>query len=317
MGPAMPRKVRVLTTSFHGPQDRSIAGNRELACSYVDAAGAEGADLVCLPESLLDVGLPKAEMPVAEPLDGPTIQALAALARKHELWVVAPICVRSDAGTVDNSAVVIDRRGGLAGVYSKVHPTIGECRDRGITPGVEATVVDTDFGRVGLAICYDIGWPDHWQRLREAGAELVVWPSAYDGGFPLQAYAWLHSYFVVSSVRTEHGKVIDITGRVLASTSRWHRLAAATIDLEKEMFHIDDQVAKLFEVQRDFGRRVTVEALTEEHVFTLESNDPDWPVRRIVERYGLENFRDYHDRAAGVQHAHRLVATPSSAAVAG
>ena len=54
---------------------------------------------------------------------------------------------------------------------------------RNITPGAVApTVMETDFGRMGLAICYDIGWPDLWTQLREQGAELVVWPSAYGGG---------------------------------------------------------------------------------------------------------------------------------------
>lgn len=310
----MPRKVRVLTTSFHGPQERSVAANRDLACAFVEAAGAEGADLVCLPETFLEVGLPGDQIPVAEPIPGPTFDAVAALAARHAVWVVASFCVRTEAGTIENSALVIDRRGELAGRYAKAHPTIGECEARAITPGQEATVVETDFGRLGLAICYDIGWPEHWARLQEAGAELVVWPSAYDGGFPLRVYAWTHDYFVVSAVRTEHSKIIAPTGRVVAATSRWHRLAAATIDLEQERFHIDDQVDKLYALQREFGRRVTVEALTEEHVFTLESNDPAWPVARLKERFGLENFRDYHARATGVQDRHRgmaLVAEPA------
>lgn len=302
----MPRKVRILTTSFHGPQERSAEGNRELAGAYVQAAGAERADIVCLPESFLDIGLPRELLPIAEPVPGPTFDMLASLARRHEVWIVAPFCVRTDDGTIENSAVVIDRRGRLAGRYAKVHPTIGECEERSITPGHEAMVLDTDFGRLGLAICYDIGWPEHWASLRERGAELVVWPSAYDGGFPLRAYAWSHSYYVVSSVRTEHSKVIDLTGDVLASTSRWHRLAAATIDLEKEVFHIDDQVETLYRLQQELGERVSVRAFTEEHVFTVESNDPDWPVGRIKEQFGLENFRDYHARAVGVQDRYRV-----------
>jgi predicted amidohydrolase len=307
----MPRKVRVLTTSFHGPRERTLAANRELAGEFVGAAGAERADLVCLPETFTEVGLARDDRPVAEPVPGPTFDALATLAAEHAVWVVAPFSVRTEAGAVENSAVVIDRGGRLAGRYAKVHPTIGECEARAIVPGEEAAeaVVETDFGRLGLAICYDIGWPEHWARLKDAGAELVVWPSAYDGGFPLQAYAWTHGYFVVSSVQTEHAKVIAPTGRVLTATSRWHRLAAATIDLEQELFHIDDQTDKLYALQREFGRRVTVEALTEEHVFTLESNDPAWPVARLKERFGLENFRDYHARAAGVQDLHRAHAT--------
>jgi predicted amidohydrolase len=297
----MPRKVRVTTTSFHGVQPRSVEGNRAFALTCIEAAGAEQADLVCLPESLLDIGLARDELPVAESIPGPTFDAISTLARKHALWVVAPFCVRSAAGMVENSAVVIDRQGEVAGVYAKVHPTIGECERRAIVPGSEATVVDTDFGRLGLAICYDIGWPEHWETLQRAGAELVVWPSAYDGGFPLQAYAWLHSYFLVSSVRTEHSRIIDITGRILASTSRWHRFATTTLDLEKELFHIDDQVEKLHRIQLELGSKVTVEALSEEHVFTVESEDPAWPMERIKTEYGLESFRDYHRRAEGVQ----------------
>ena len=133
------------------------------------------------------------ERPVAERLDGPTITLLSALAREHRLWIVAPISLRTGAGSVENAAVVLDRDGDVAGSYAKVHPTIGECRTREIVPGSHPVVLDTDFGRLGLAICYDIGWPAHWEELKRQGAELVVWPSAYDGGFPLRAYAWSHS----------------------------------------------------------------------------------------------------------------------------
>lgn len=311
----MPRKARVLTTSFYGTQPDSAEANRDFARSCIQAGAAEEADLVCLPETFLEIGLPNAARPVAETIPGPTFDAIAELARQHALWVVAPFCVRNDVGLVENNALVFDRRGELVGNYAKVHPTIGECRQRSIVPGTDPVVVDADFGRLGLAICYDVGWPDHWQRLRDQGAEIVVWPSAYDGGFPLQAYAWLHSYYVVSSVRTEHSRIIDITGRVIAATSRWHRFAAATVDLEKELFHIDDQVEKIRRLQLELGRSVRVEALTEEHVFTVESDDPAWPVPRIKERFGLENFRDYHRRAEAVQDASRDAARRPTLAV--
>lgn len=301
----MPRKVRVLTTSTYGPDGRTVSDFRDLACAFVDAAGAERADLVCLPENFLDQGVPREQRPVVESIPGPTFDAVATLARKHGVWVVLPFCVGTETGQIENSAVVIDRQGQLAGRYAKVYPTIGECEDRHVTPGGGVTVIDTDFGRLGLAICYDIGWPQHWARLKEAGAEMVVWPSAYDGGFPLQAYAWSHFYYVVSAVRSEHSRIIDLTGRVLASTSRWHRLAAETIDLEKEVFHIDHQVEKMFRIQRELGQRVGLEALSEENVFTLESHDPAWSVGRIKDAFGLENFRDYHARAECIQDRHR------------
>lgn len=301
----MPRKVRVSTASFHRQTTASVEGNRAFALACFEAAGAEQADLLCLPETLLEIGLPQANRPYVESISGPTINAFSALAKQHRLWAVAPISIRSDAGIIENTAVVINRDGDVAGVYSKIHPTIGECQQRMIVPGADAAVINTDFGRLGLAICYDIGWPQIWQALADKDAELVVWPSAYDGGFPLQAYAWLHQYYVVSSVRTEHSRIIDITGTILASTSRWHSFATETIDLEKELFHIDDQADKIFRIQLELGHRVSIKAMTEEHFFTLESHDPAWTVARIKSEFGLESFRDYHQRAEVVQNATR------------
>src|SRR4029079_10774632 len=125
----------------------SVKSNREFARASVEAAAAEQADLLCLPETLLEIGLPKEEKPVAESIPGPTIDGLSALAKTHRLWVVAPISVRSATGIIENSAVVIDRRGEISGIYAKVHPTIGECQRRSIVPGTGVTVIDTDFGR--------------------------------------------------------------------------------------------------------------------------------------------------------------------------
>ncbi|MEA3345852.1 MAG: hypothetical protein U9Q78_06375 [Chloroflexota bacterium] len=84
-----------------------------------------------------------------------------------------------------------------------------------MTPGSEAKVFETDFGRLGILICFpacadrDISWPEEWAELKRRGAEIIFcphligyrWPSAYNGGFPLQVYAFLHSYYVISATR--------------------------------------------------------------------------------------------------------------------
>jgi beta-ureidopropionase len=316
----MPRKALVGTVSLgYAGGERTVEQNIERVQGHLDAASAAGADLICLPETFPQVGCPRESVrETAQTLTGPVFQRLAAHARRHRTWIVAGTTELGPDGATRNVAWVINRQGELAGRYAKVHPTIGEV-ERGITPGAEAPVFDTDFGRIGVAICYDVGWPAHWAALAAQGAELVVWPSAYDGGFPLQCYAWSGFCYVVSSVQSYHSKVIDVTGRVLTSTSRWSRLALQRVDLEKEVFHIDAQVEKLARVQAQLGAAVTVEAFSEENVFTIEAHDAAWPVDRIKAEFGLENFRDYHARATRMQDEFRRPAETAAqgASVAG
>src|SRR5262249_14296990 len=112
-GPTMPRKIRITTTSFDLSGGRSVDLNREQALRFLEAAGSAGSDLACLPETFLQTGLPSEQMPAAEPLTGPTFEALAASARKHHMWVVAGYFVRSADDRIENVAVVIDRDGQL------------------------------------------------------------------------------------------------------------------------------------------------------------------------------------------------------------
>lgn len=301
----MPQKATVATISLGSGSGPTVERNLTRVQEALDAASAGGADLICLPETFAQAGCPnELRQETAQRIPGPVFDHLARHARRHRAWIVAGTTERMADGTIQNVAWVLDRQGQLAGRYAKVHPTIGEI-EQGITPGSTAPVFDTDFGRIGIAICYDIGWPEHWAALAEQGARLIVWPSAYDGGFPLQVYAWSHFATVVSSVWGYHSKVIDVTGRVLTATSRWSRVAIRRVDLEKEVFHIDAQVKKLADLQRQLGSAVTVEGLSEENVFTVESHDDAWPLSRIKQEFGLENFRDYHARATLVQDEHR------------
>jgi predicted amidohydrolase len=75
---------------------------------------------------------------------------------------------------------------------------VSESEVTGVIPGNELPVFETDFGPVGILICFDIGWHETWRALAEKGAKMVVWQSAYDGGFLLNAYAALNVYYVVS-----------------------------------------------------------------------------------------------------------------------
>jgi predicted amidohydrolase len=315
----MSRIVRIATTSMATLEEyRSSfnyrqpdpADNLKLALSMLEAAGQQRADLACLPEGFMAAGLPASRLrDIAEPLSGPVFAAIADCAKRHAMNVVAGLYAVENDRLV-NLAVVIDRSGKLIGRYSKRHPTEGEI-DAGVTPGEASQVVTTDFGKVGLAICFDLNWPALWSELAEHGAELVCWISAYEGGFPLQACAWQHQFPIVTSVWPYHARIIERTGRIVAQTSRWGRLAVHDLNLGMRVFHTDEQAHALLPIQVRYGSSVRLETFTEEHLFTLESLDPALTVDDIVREFGLIDFKSYLARSTRAQDAARKLGPPA------
>lgn len=278
--------------------------NLKLGLSILEAAGAQRADLACLPEGFMLAGIPTARLrSLAEPLSGPSVKAVADCARRHAMYVVAGFYVL-EQGTVSNVAALFDRSGDLVCTYSKIHPTEYEIDD-GVSPGSEVTVFDADFGRVGFAICFDLNWPDLWRQLEEKNVDMVCWISAYEGGFPLQAYAWQHQFPIVTSVWSYHAKIIERTGRVTAATSRWGRIATQDLNLDKRLFHTDFHAHLLLPMQERYGDRIRIESLTEEHLFTLESLDPQLSVEDVVSEFDLTDYQAYIDRSARKQRTAR------------
>lgn len=309
----MSRFVRLAVTSLATLEDTAPPFNLrhpdpqdtlELGLRMLEAAGQGGANLACLPEGFMAAGLPAHTIPkFAEAIDGPSLRAVADSARRHRMYVVAGAYV-AEGGHVANRAVVFDRNGDLVGSYSKRHATEGEI-DNGVVPGDEAVVVQTDFGRLGLAICFDSNWPALWAELKAKGAELVCWISAYEGGFPLQAYAWTHQFPIVTSVWPFHSRVIERTGRVVAETSRWSRVVFHDLNLDKRLFHTNGHEAKLIDMQIRYGRAIRIEALNDEHVFTLESLTPEVHLDDVAREFGLVEFGAFIDRCSRVQDQSR------------
>ena len=304
----MPRKLKVATTCWNTPSPTGAGSSLEFACQLLEAAGESGADLCVLPEGFNFIGVPAEERAAhVEPgIPGPASESIARIASKHGMYVVAGL-YNYRVGEIRNTALVLDRSGEEVWRYEKIHPTVNEI-EMGVVPGEFCPAVyDAEFGRLGFAICYDIGWPDHWDQLGEDGAELVFWPSAYDGGFPLQTYAWRHQYYVVTSVWTHNAKIIDIDGQILAQTTRFTNLVTLEIDLEKELFHTDDNSNRLLALQAEHGHEITLKTMGEEHVFTLQSNNPSLPLAQLKRKFRLESFNDFHARATGVQDRTREV----------
>lgn len=128
------------------------------------------------------------------------------MARQYGMYVIWGQIER-ERDLLYNTAVLLDRRGEVVGRYRKIHLTEGEIFT-GITPGDRLGLFDTDFGCIGVTICYDNKFPEIHQALADGGAELMVSVSEGDGregGFThdivAQARAINHGVWVVAAGR--------------------------------------------------------------------------------------------------------------------
>lgn len=154
-------------------KDANLATMRRAA---ILAAGG-GADVLVLPELFLTgYNLGSRLIGLAEPLDGPSLRAAADIARDAGVAIVFGMPER-DGDSVYNTAVAVDRDGRLAGRYRKIH-LFGGDEAAIFTPGEGVSVVRLGRHRVGLAVCYDIEFPEMTRALVAAGADLVCVPTA-------------------------------------------------------------------------------------------------------------------------------------------
>jgi len=300
--PPQGRRARVATVCQAGRTRKTIAESLALMLELCDRALAQQPDLVCLPENFATANMGKAPLhDRAEAFNGPTLSAAAQRAKQHRCYIVCPV-LREREGQLLNSAVLFDRAGAVCGIYDKASPVTTSADytvfEDGVTPGSpDIPVFDLDFGRVGIQICYDMGFPEHWELLHKKGAQLVLWPSAYDGGTPLWTYAYLHHYYILSSVRSGQSRLVDPCGAVLAETQPNGAVIVRDINLDYVVSHLDWNRSIPDKIKAKYGDRVEVRRPNPGcgH-FLVEPVDPAITVRALQEEFGFESSFQYHER---------------------
>jgi predicted amidohydrolase len=189
------------------------------------------ADIILLPEGITVVGTTKSYADVAEPLPGPTTERLGELARARKAWIVAGVMER-DGSAVYNTAVLIDREGRLAGKYRKIYIPREET-EGGVTAGSDFPVFDTDFGRIGMMICWDVQYPEPARGLALRGAELVLMPIWGGHQTLAQARAIENHIYLATSGYDFPSMLYDPSGETLVRSEEDGTVAVATIDLSR------------------------------------------------------------------------------------
>ncbi|MCI0419641.1 MAG: carbon-nitrogen hydrolase [Acidobacteria bacterium] len=163
-----------------------VEENLQKALRLIRQAAQRGAQVICLQELFRSQYFcQKQEVAIfdlAEPIPGPSTEALAAAAREHQVAIVGgSLFERRDAGVYHNTAVVLDADGSLLGTYRKMHipddPLYYE--KYYFTPGDQGyRCFDTRYGRVGVLVCWDQWYPEGARLTALQGAKVLFYPTA-------------------------------------------------------------------------------------------------------------------------------------------
>jgi beta-ureidopropionase len=198
----MPRMVRagIVQMALKAPAEASCEEHRKAMIDahipYIEEAAKQGVQMLCFQEVFTGPYFcPSQETKwygLAEAIpDGPTTQLMCEMAKKHKMVIVVPIYEEEMTGVYYNTAAVIDADGTYLGKYRKNHiPQVkGFWEKFFFKPGnLGYPVFDTQYGKVGVYICYDRHFPDGARCLGLNGAEIVFNPSATVAG--LSEYLW-------------------------------------------------------------------------------------------------------------------------------
>ncbi|MDE2089546.1 MAG: carbon-nitrogen hydrolase family protein [Gammaproteobacteria bacterium] len=239
-----------------------VDANLREAQRLIGEAAAAGAELVALPENFAHMGLAEIDkLALREPEGhGPLQEFLAGQAARHGVWLVGGTIPLAgiDSARVRAACLLFDPHGRRVARYDKMHlfdvqlPSGAEryAESQTIEPGDEVVVADTPFGRLGLAVCYDLRFPELFRSMLDRGVELLAVPSAFTATTGAAHWETLvrvraieNLCYVIASAqggyhvngRETHGDsmIVDPWGTVLERLPRGPGVVCAPVDRDR------------------------------------------------------------------------------------
>jgi len=238
--------MRVAAIQFNFDQGESWDGR---LARMLDLIARQDAELIVLPELWPNGGFTYENwQPTAQPIDGPLVAALAAVAADRGVTLHAGSFVeRTPDGGMANTSLLFDRGGALVATYRKIHLFgFGEGEPTLMSAGTEVVVAKTDLATIGLTTCYDLRFPELYRLLVDRSADIVTVPAAWPASrvdhwstlARARAIENQTPIIAVNTAGTHGGKtmggksvIVDALGQVLAGAGTDEEVITADIDL--------------------------------------------------------------------------------------
>ena len=170
---------------------------------------------------------------------------------------------------------------------------------RGVVAGLSQPVVlETDFGRVGFAICFDLNFDELMAHYQTQQIRLLLFPSYLSGGFLLQRAAWNGCFFAANAhAQGFESVVVDDYGRAVASGNMFTLVLFRRLNLDTAILHLDENVDKVPAMLATLGPHIEIEMFRAEGLMRLTCWHPERNVADVGRKFELIPLADYFDKA--------------------
>lgn len=245
-------RLKISIAQLQASQDKEVNINK--AKEYVRKAKEEKADIVVFPEIYMifvpvKSGIKLAD--IAEPIDGNFVNRMSSIAKENQIYLTFGMYEEKpgEKKRAYNTVVLINREGEVIYTYRKTHlydAFITKESDRVIPGDKPAEVIETDIGKIGLLICYEIRFPEISRNLTLDGADVLIVPTAWVRG-AMKEFHWENmlatraienTIYVVGANQVDNifsgfSMIYDPMGIQLANAGEEELLITATIDLDR------------------------------------------------------------------------------------
>ena len=228
------------------------------------------------------------------------------IAKTNNCYIVYSYKHKVDDGSFRNASVMIDRTGKVIGEYHKNFPTIGEM-NRGVKAGSSTPVVNCDFGRVGMTICFDLLFEEVREDYAAQRPDMLVFSSRYHGGMMQSVWAYTTQSYFVTSVEDSPGLLSQIynpMGEVVASTTNYFDYVVSTINLDYEVVHLDDNWGKLDRLKEKYGSDVTIHDPGYLGVVLVTCETDKISAKQMLREFEIKDWDDYYKRSVEFRNEH-------------
>ena len=251
-------------------------------------------DLIVLPE-LCDLSLQGEDY--LRVRKDQVLDYFASVAKDHKCYIAFGMQREDTDGYWRNSCVVLDRNGEIAGIYDKNFPTIGEM-EIGIKASNEASIIQTDFGSVAIAICFDLNFEELRLRYAKDKPDLIIFSSMYHGGVVQSLWAYTcESYFVSSVYRGYASEIRNPMGEVIGSSTKNYDFIVKKINLDYKRVHLAYNYLNLTALKGKYGNTVKISDPGEYASVLITSENKNVSAEQMIKEFEIELFDDYLERA--------------------